>query len=90
MGTNYYLAGSELSLIYDDSPEVHIGKRSNAGGSNMVFIWAMHPEDAQRKINEAGGVINTYGEEFSEAEFFHDIIRSCCIQDDRSIGQRFC
>lgn len=87
MGTNFYT---------DDTPEraaeghtLHVGKRSNTGGSSMVFIWAIHAEEAQRRISEAGYVRDERGTVFTPREFFDEIIRSCATHNDAAIGKEF-
>jgi hypothetical protein len=86
MSTNFYLPG-EREDCFDT--EFHIGKRCNAGGETMRFIWAMHPEKAVQLIHQEKGAVDEYGRLLTPQEFADEVIKACRIHDDSSIGEEF-
>ena len=98
MGTNYYwqtvtkhMPNGKYPPIDMDDPAVHIGKRSAAGGSSMVFTWAQEAtatEGICSQHEDEPLVIDEYGRVLTGRQF-KDVVSECAFSDTEAIGEWF-
>ena len=80
MGTNYY------KINKNGNKGVHLGKRYSLKEGNTGFIIAR----TYANLNLDYGIIDEYGNKYSELEFFRDIFNKAQKFDYYNLGKQFC
>lgn len=111
MGTNFYWmtepklpdyvvasTGERVPVYIDDCIEIHIGKRSAAGGGKMSFSWCTDPDVVARTITEWENdpqkqlrkiAIDEYGAMYTASQL-RARLAECEIKIEKHIGTSFC
>lgn len=84
MATNFYMM----------KDRTHVGKRSNIGGRNMKFTWAILPDSVEAHIPKLKKMLNfkcivdSNGKKYNLREF-QEVVDSCIIHRKDMIGSKF-